>query len=1024
MTQPSYQKLRGGYYTPGPIASFLASWAIRSPADKILEPSCGDGNILTAAARRLMGLGAASDTLNQQLHSVELDPQEAAKASQRLHDLGLPLSTNNTIHVGDFFEHCQRHLFGEQVLTLVLKERQRFDVVIGNPPFIRYQHFPEEHRQIAFSMMQQAGLHPNRLTNAWLPFLVVGSLLLKEDGRLAMVIPAELFQVNYAAEVRQFLSDYFSKVTLLTFQQLVFKDIQQEVVLLLAECNHTSNSGIRTVELADIKSLDTLTSAKLDAAELKPMDHSTEKWTQYFLDPAEIHLLREMRKHPGVTPANSYVFDVFRVAGGSLHQYCFNTDTGDFELFGLTTEPAADNIKWLANLREARPAGPWSATWNKDGVRMELWMPSPIDRLLVADAPGWRSYKGSELHAPPITEILAERAGEDLSSTFAAVMSPYKGEVGPVADVQQIVPEDAEGTAVALVVQLDGRTDYIISSLDDEPRSYGPIELAGRFGFVSLDADGAVRAAALMDGTLLRCGDTSLKLDQPRLTRSVVTIEGRTITLDEPLPDGDDLAGTYLLAGDTGYEIESVEGARITVREYEVQPCEEIVIPLVMGAVGTAANAFGLTIPGLGGGTAGGGGGLFGMPSFMTSWGDMSMALGDAFSGLGMYGTADFLGSLSPGMLNMGAGLLAGLPALLSGNYASAGLTTAGSIIGGLTPLGPLGAGIGGMIGHLVGGLLGGHSYTPYINEVARMGRDSSGRLVGIPASWPADDPGHERGDFEGSYVWSKLHGGDINEASKAVDDAFTAAINAYADRINATSSALPDAIATVFDTLIDQAITGPLYESHANVSHVQEHFENVMEALQKNLGDAFDTLLEQFGALATAINDVEPAFDQLLGTLAQATSNYFDPLLGIDQAILDAGGQDYLFSDMVDRADTYKLLFDNAVANGLPGAFQLGQQYANSLVQLAPLTDNLDLAGELETIRQQMLDIAGSPEDFQASVLQTLQDFKAGVEESINSITRAITELHPEINLDVDVDVHVTDTEASVDAIVDRAAV
>ena len=309
MTQPSYQKLRGGYYTPGPIASFLASWAIRSPADKVLEPSCGDGNILTAAARHLIGLGAASDSLNQQLHGVELDSQEAAKASQRLRDLGLPLSTNNIIHIGDFFEHCQRHLFGEQVLTLVLKERQHFDVVIGNPPFIRYQHFPEEHRQIAFSMMQQAGLRPNRLTNAWLPFLVVGSLLLKENGRLAMVIPAELFQVNYAAQVRQFLSDYFSRVTLITFRQLVFKNIQQEVVLLLAERNHTSNSGIRTVELDDINDLDTLTSTKLDAAELKPMDHSTEKWTQYFLDPVEIHLLREIRKHPGITPAN-HVLDV------------------------------------------------------------------------------------------------------------------------------------------------------------------------------------------------------------------------------------------------------------------------------------------------------------------------------------------------------------------------------------------------------------------------------------------------------------------------------------------------------------------------------------------------------------------------------------------------------------------------------------------------------------------------------------------------------------------------------------------
>lgn len=309
MTQPTYQKLRGGYYTPEPIANFLASWAIRSPADEVLEPSCGDGNILVAAARRLLALGAASETLNQQLQGVELDPQEAAKAAQRLQSLGLPFTANNTIHVGDFFAHCQRNLFGENVLTLVLKERQHFDAVVGNPPFIRYQHFLEDHRQIAFGLMEQAGLHPNRLTNAWLPFLVVGSLLLKEDGRLAMVIPAGLFQVNYAAEVRQFLSDYFSRVTLVTFQKLVFEGIQQEVVLLLAERDHTPNGGIRAVELNDIKDLDTLTAARLNAVELKPMDHSTEKWTQYFLDPDEIHLLREMREHPGITPANR-VLDV------------------------------------------------------------------------------------------------------------------------------------------------------------------------------------------------------------------------------------------------------------------------------------------------------------------------------------------------------------------------------------------------------------------------------------------------------------------------------------------------------------------------------------------------------------------------------------------------------------------------------------------------------------------------------------------------------------------------------------------
>jgi adenine-specific DNA-methyltransferase len=36
---PTYQKLRGGYYTPKPIADFLAQWAIQSSATSVLDPA-------------------------------------------------------------------------------------------------------------------------------------------------------------------------------------------------------------------------------------------------------------------------------------------------------------------------------------------------------------------------------------------------------------------------------------------------------------------------------------------------------------------------------------------------------------------------------------------------------------------------------------------------------------------------------------------------------------------------------------------------------------------------------------------------------------------------------------------------------------------------------------------------------------------------------------------------------------------------------------------------------------------------
>jgi hypothetical protein len=36
-------KARGAFYTPSSIADFLARLAIRTPRDRILEPSAGDG---------------------------------------------------------------------------------------------------------------------------------------------------------------------------------------------------------------------------------------------------------------------------------------------------------------------------------------------------------------------------------------------------------------------------------------------------------------------------------------------------------------------------------------------------------------------------------------------------------------------------------------------------------------------------------------------------------------------------------------------------------------------------------------------------------------------------------------------------------------------------------------------------------------------------------------------------------------------------------------------------------------------
>lgn len=283
----TYQKLRGGYYTPKPIADFLARWAIQSSKDKILEPSCGNGVVLGAALEALIDRGASRLQASRLIHGVEIDRQEAAAALVRI-EVMCGYADPNIIQTDDFFSYCRAHL----------NDQRLFDVVIGNPPFIRYQNFLEEQRIPAFELMAKAGMRPSRLTNTWVPFLVASSFLLNPKGRLAMVIPAELLQVNYAAELRLFLSNYYNKLTLITFRKLVFEGLQQEVVLLLAERNGGGQTGIRTIELGTIDDLASYEHTDFVKSELKPMDHSKEKWTQYFLNKSQIQLLRELEDHP------------------------------------------------------------------------------------------------------------------------------------------------------------------------------------------------------------------------------------------------------------------------------------------------------------------------------------------------------------------------------------------------------------------------------------------------------------------------------------------------------------------------------------------------------------------------------------------------------------------------------------------------------------------------------------------------------------------------------------------------------
>ena len=193
------QKTLGQYFTPEPVARSLVAWATRSPNDRMLDPSCGDG-IFLALHRRSVG--------------VEQD--------HRIYSRAISNAPWALVHEGEFF-------------TWAKSTTERFDFASGNPPFIRYQHFSGRTRETALELCSSLGAKFSGLTSSWAPFLVATSSLLKPGGRLAFVVPAEIGHASYAHPLLTYLTQHFRTLQIIAVGEKLFPRLSEDAWLLYAD---------------------------------------------------------------------------------------------------------------------------------------------------------------------------------------------------------------------------------------------------------------------------------------------------------------------------------------------------------------------------------------------------------------------------------------------------------------------------------------------------------------------------------------------------------------------------------------------------------------------------------------------------------------------------------------------------------------------------------------------------------------------------------------------------------------------
>ena len=363
------RRARGAFFTPEPIAAHLASWAVRSdPEAKILDPTCGEAVFLLAAGRQLKAAGCPPSDLDQRLFGVDLHAESLEVATSLLEEEGL-----------------DAHLLGDDFFVVPTPDQlggplPYMDAVVGNPPFVRYQQHIGADRQRSKAAALRQGVRLNGLASSWAGLLVHACGFLKPEGRLAMVLPAELLTVSYAEPVRAWLKRRFEKVHLVMFEELQFEDALEKVVLVLAE----GSGGCDAFSLYHVEDAEDLTSIK-PYGNWSVTPAAEGKWTDLLLPHRQRQLFKRVvadhcvpLSHYGttelgiVTGANSF----FAISESTRVRYGLEED----QLVPICP-PGTKHLQGTVFSKQR-----WQALRQAD-ERVWLLRPEPDDRR-----PGLRAY--------------------------------------------------------------------------------------------------------------------------------------------------------------------------------------------------------------------------------------------------------------------------------------------------------------------------------------------------------------------------------------------------------------------------------------------------------------------------------------------------------------------------------------------------------------------------------------------------------------------------------------------------------
>lgn len=287
------------------------------------------------------------------------------------------------------------------------------------------------------------------------------------------------------------------------------------------------------------------------------------------------------------SPEDFYVVDIFRVRGGTTHDWLFHgPPLPGFETDGLAlSEPRKGTLagaelevgeqppgsgrsgyEWLHSVREGSPEADWTVTYPpagaKAGLRMTM-LPGCARRVFVAHV---ASPQLKRAGLPATLPWLIARNETEGMSTYVAVIRTLQ-DADCVEAIEPVLVQSRDDTGVALRVGTADYVDTIYSSLDpDAQAGLGTgVAVAGRFVLIRRKRNGSVVSVHSVGANSI-AGHGFVLAANGELRGAVAAVDAATNTVTvDGFPASEGLAGQSVLFSNdlhqTNFQVSAVSGA-------------------------------------------------------------------------------------------------------------------------------------------------------------------------------------------------------------------------------------------------------------------------------------------------------------------------------------------------------------------------------------------------------------------------------------------------------------------------------